>query len=294
MKVIPSTEERVWAVLSHLSALAMGMGILLPVIGWSEQRRKSRYVSFQALQALGYQSLGYTIWILLSLIVIVIVLLDLLAQYNTWDDPASQLTGWLLGHFSLSLALFGLYAILPVIAAFACALGRDFHYPLMGTRLAGYLGYAASEDWLNEDHEDRWVVAMGHFSIIIILWGMLPPLVAWILQGRRSRFVRFQSIQTLVFQGLALLLFFIALAFYFVGVGVIAGMVGMTGALDFSSPAGLVGLIVLFLSLLIMAGIMLFIPLLHITGQWAGYRVLKGDDYRYPFIGTLIEKRLAR
>jgi hypothetical protein len=25
-------------------------------------------------------------------------------------------------------------------------------------------------------------------------------------------------------------------------------------------------------------------------GQWAGYRVLKGDDYHYPLVGRLAEK----
>jgi len=33
---------------------------------------------------------------------------------------------------------------------------------------------------------------------------------------------------------------------------------------------------------------------LHILGQWAGYRVLKGNMYRYPSIGKLVEKQLSR
>ena len=78
MKALPSTEERVWAVLAHLSALAFGMGLLLPIIGWSEQRRKSKFIAYQCLQALGYQSLGYTVWLLgylLFMVVIVIVMM---------------------------------------------------------------------------------------------------------------------------------------------------------------------------------------------------------------------------
>src|ERR1043165_8953429 len=74
MNKSPNTEERIWAVFAHLSALALGMGLLLPIIGWSEQRRKSKYASFQCLQALGYQSLGYTVWLLAYLLVIVIAL----------------------------------------------------------------------------------------------------------------------------------------------------------------------------------------------------------------------------
>src|SRR5919206_982940 len=77
MNPSPTTEERLWAVLSHLSALAFGMGILLPIISWSDQRRKSNYASFQSLQALGYQSLGFTVWILSYLIVFIAVLIVL-------------------------------------------------------------------------------------------------------------------------------------------------------------------------------------------------------------------------
>jgi hypothetical protein len=39
--------------------------------------------------------------------------------------------------------------------------------------------------------------------------------------------------------------------------------------------------------------IVLTIPLFQIWGQWAGYRVLKGDNYRYALIGRLVEKRIT-
>jgi hypothetical protein len=39
--------------------------------------------------------------------------------------------------------------------------------------------------------------------------------------------------------------------------------------------------------------LLLLVPLLHILAQGAGYRVLKGDDYRYPLIGKLVEKWVA-
>jgi uncharacterized Tic20 family protein len=69
----PITEERIIAVIAHLSALAMGMGLIVPAIFWSEYRQKSNYLRFQTLQALGYQSLGYTVW-LLSILLLVVLL----------------------------------------------------------------------------------------------------------------------------------------------------------------------------------------------------------------------------
>jgi len=294
----PTTEERIWAVLSHLSAIAFGMGMVLPVIGWSEQRRKSRYVSFQCLQALGYQSLGYTAWLLSYLLLIVVFLVVMVVSISITGNNSNNVntfTGiWTSVFIIIIFGTFGLYFLLPVIAAIACALGKDFRYPIMGQRLARYLGYDLSNEWLIEDHEDRWVAAMGHFSIIISLWGMLAPLTAWILQSKRSLFLKFQSIQTLVYQAGVTLLFFGAGIIYMFGIFVFAVMTGFGENAALNSSAGIGGLVILFGSMLIGMGVVLVIPLFHIMGQWAGYRVLKGDDYRYPVVEKLVEKWFAK
>jgi uncharacterized Tic20 family protein len=293
-----TNEERIWAVLSHLSALAFGMGILLPIIGWSDQRRKSNYSSFQSLQALGYQSLGFTIWILSYLIVfiaalIVLVVMSFQAEnngksFNPFFGPGAILL------FAVLFGFFAIYFLLPIIAAVSCAFGKDFRYPIMGDRLVRYLEYepAQSADepvWLNEDHEFRWVAAMGHFSILIMLWGMLAPLTTWILYGKRNLFLKFQAIQTLVYQAGTTILYFVGGFIYLFGFLLLIVGTGMIGAGNFNSTAGIFGIIVFGLSLLISFVLILIVPLLHILGQWAGYRVLKGDNYRYPLIGKLVE-----
>src|SRR5512141_713586 len=98
MNTSPNTEERIWAVFSHLSALALGMGILLPIVGWSEQRRKSKYTSFQCLQALGYQSLGYTVWLLSYLLLIVVFLVVMIVSIsitgNNGNNPDAFMGIW--------------------------------------------------------------------------------------------------------------------------------------------------------------------------------------------------------
>jgi len=298
MRNLPTTEERVWAVLAHLSAIAFGMGILLPVVGWSEQRRKSNYASFQSLQALGYQSLGYTIWLLAVLVVAMFSSLGAVAGIMNAANPEEQVMAVVLGHTALLFGLTGVYFVLPVIGAVFCALGKDFRYPFMGNRLARYLDYeflhiGDEQIWLNEAHEDRWVVAMGHFSIIIALWGMLIPLTAWILQGKRSLFLKFQSVQTLVFQLGVMLLYFVAGAVYLFGFFSLLITVGLGQAESFDSSGGVLGLAILLVSSVVAVLIVLIIPLFHIWGQWAGYRVLKGDNYRYALIGRLVEKRMA-
>jgi len=295
MNTTPTTEDRIWSVLAHLSALSFGMGILLPVVGWSDQRRKSNYASFQCLQALGYQSVGFTVWALSYLVIIILSAIVLLATLEPGQTPNTPLSPGLIVFILIVFAGFAVYFILPIIAAIACALGRDFRYPVMGDRLARYLGFVPSQaqegrDWLNEEHEFRWVAAMGHFSVLIIIWGMLAPLTAWILQGKNSRFLRFQSIQTIVYQVCTTVVYFVGSFLYLFGLLLLVANMGILGGRDFDTSMGTISMIVLGILLLISAVLILSVPLLHILGQWAGYRVLKGDDYRYPLIGRLVQK----
>jgi len=294
----PSTEERVWAVLSHLSAIAFGMGLILPVIGWSEQRRKSNYASFQCLQALGYQSLGYTVW-LLSYLLLIILLLVIMVALSFIGNGANNIDTfmgiWMSVFLFIIFGSLGVYLLFPFIAAISCALGRDFRYPIMGNRLARYLGYdpmntEEEQIWLIEEHEDRWITAMGHISVIIMLWGILAPLTAWILQGKRSLFLKFQSIQTIVYQAGATLLYFGAMFIYMFGFFIFIALTGFGGNMNLNSSVGIVGLVILIASMLIAILVVLILPLFHILGQWAGYRVLKGDNFRYPLVGKLVEK----
>ena len=295
----PTTEDRVWSVLAHLSALSLGMGILLPVVGWSDQRRKSNYATFQCLQALGYQSAGFTIWALSYLVIIIAVVIVIIAMSyqaeqagrspDTFSGPGAIL------FFVVVFGFFALYFVLPIIAAIACALGKDFRYPFMGNRLAHYLEYGLTQEaetpaWLNEDHEFRWVAAMGHFSILIMLWGMLAPLTAWILQGRQNIFLKFQSIQTLIYQSVTTILYFIGGFLYLLGIVLLVVSMGGIGEPDFNSSVGTISIVVTVVVFLVSAILILTVPLLHILGQWAGYRILKGDNYYYPLIGRLAEK----
>jgi uncharacterized Tic20 family protein len=275
------------------------MGILLPIISWSERRRKSNYASFQSLQALGYESLGFTVWILSYLVIITLAAIILLITLRPVEGSGQYLKAMLnpamIFFFIIVFGFFAIYFVLPIIAAVACALGKDFRYPLMGNRLARYLEYDSAQKseeqvWLNEDHEFRWVAGMGHFSILIMLWGMLAPLTTWILYGKRSLFLKFQSVQTLIYQAGTTILYFVGGLIYLFGFFLLIAGMGVSGGPNFNSSEGMFGIIVFGVSLLISFLLLLTVPLLHILGQWAGYRVLKGDDYCYPLIGKLVER----
>ena len=301
MKDLPTIEERIWSVLAHLSALAFGMGILLPIIGWSEQRRKSKYASFQCLQALGYQSLGFTVWALSYLVVVIVILILLIVmsfQAERDGRPFDPSDGPLLPLIYItSFGFIAVYTLLPIVASVACALGRDFRYPILGGRLAKYLRHPSGNngsDFLIEEHEDRWVVAMGHFAVIILLWGLIAPVTAWIVQGRHNAFLKFQSIQTCVYQAIVTILYFAAIFIYMIGFLAFIAATGLAGAPMDGAPLGLISLAIFIIFSLIAFVLFMIVPFCHIIGQWAAYKVLKGDNYRYPLVGKLVERWIAK
>jgi len=190
----------------------------------------------------------------------------------------------------------GIYFVFPVVGALACAFGRDFYYPIIGGRLARFLGYGKSdlEGSLvtSKDQEDRWVAAMNQFTVIIPLWGLLAPVTAWVLEGKRSQFLKFHSLQAIIFQVIAFVLPMLSFVLYLIGVVVFFVGAGVQNINNNDSTFGLFFLIFIFVFLMVILVIAIVVPLLHILGQWAGYRILVGGEYRYPFIGKWIEKRM--
>jgi uncharacterized Tic20 family protein len=135
---------------------------------------------------------------------------------------------------------------------------------------------------------------MGHFCVIIPLWGLLAPVMAWALQGKRSLFVKVQAMQAVVYQLFVSLLSFLPGFVYLFGFMIFFLFAGLGYAANEGTSLAGVGAITIILFGLLALLITLFIPMFHILGQWAGYRVLKGDDYRYPLLGRWVENWIRK
>ncbi|HMS34638.1 MAG TPA: DUF4870 domain-containing protein [Ignavibacteria bacterium] len=68
----PSSDERLLAMLSHLS-IFLG-GIILPIILWATQKDKSKFVRFHSLQAIFYH-LAFAVIIIVFVFLMVLILL---------------------------------------------------------------------------------------------------------------------------------------------------------------------------------------------------------------------------
>lgn len=286
----PTSEERILAVISHLSALALGAGVIIPAVFWTGQREKSKYAAFQSLQAYGYQTLGYTFWMLSYLLVMMLIFVALIAMaFFTKNNPGLKDT--ISTTFAIIILVvvclgLGIYLLLPVIGALMCGMGRDFRYPILGSRLGRYLGYdPAGDASLDSAAEERFAASMGHFAVILPLIGLLGPLYLWASLGKRSPFLRFQSAQTAIYQGLVNLFTY--------GMGFLS-IFSLVLVVYLATPMGgegaaLAGLMAMTCVLMIT---MLIVPCFHILGQWAGLQILRGRDFRYPLIGQFAAKWL--
>lgn len=292
----PSSEERIIAVISHLSALTMGAGLLVPALLWSENRQKSNWVRFQTLQALGYQSLGYTIWLLAALLVLVLLYIGLFIIALIVPNAAqSEIIPMVISIF-LIVVIFGLFAVyllIPVIGAIFCGMGKDFRYPLLGGRLARALGYQpetgddSPNASLDSAFEEQFAAAMGHFAVIIPIWGLLAPAWLWLNHKLHSPWLKFQSAQTTIYQVIVNLLYF-GLTFGSIVIG-LGSMVLFALTVDLGEWTPVAGMLVM-ICLLGCTG--LIIPLFHILGQWAGLQTLRGRNFKYPLLGGWLAKRV--
>jgi len=58
----PKPNERIAAALAHGLIIVNWMGAIAAALVWLLEKEKSKYVAFQALQAVAYQFIGLLIW----------------------------------------------------------------------------------------------------------------------------------------------------------------------------------------------------------------------------------------
>ncbi|MGM0368762.1 MAG: DUF4870 domain-containing protein, partial [Actinomycetota bacterium] len=68
------TEEKLMSLLSHLSILIPNIGVLMPVIIWLTNKEKSRFVRFNALQAIFFQLIFLALMMVFMFVGIVMML----------------------------------------------------------------------------------------------------------------------------------------------------------------------------------------------------------------------------
>ena len=290
-----NSEEQALAAVAHASAIAVFLGPLIPALIWVIQRKKSPYVAFHALQAMGYQMLS--IWLLATVLPVAFILFPFVLVFMSGggrelSNPEAAANIIVLGTWGILLGAFGLYAGIALAAALYCLVRRDFQYPFIGAKLGRLVGYSPAQPTpLTEEGEDRFLAAIAHSTAIITLWGILFPALVWASEKERSPFLRFQALQAAIFQAIGTLAYFIGTGLYMLLVfGMMAVLMigGRAATPEATIPAA--ALIALPVLCLAFVGLLLG-PLYFILASWAALRILRGRDYRYPVLGNFLARR---
>ena len=135
---------------------------------------------------------------------------------------------------------------------------------------------------LNSDH--KLMSMLSHLAILIPNIGMIAPIVVWLTQKDKSRFIRYHAIQAIFFQ----LLFFVLLMLsVFIGIILMAVSLIFLNADTVGEPGAL-----FWISMVIMN---FYFPLWFIFSIYAivaGIKSFRGKKFRYLIIGKIIEKRV--
>ena len=136
--------------LAHISVVMFGWGIIVPVVVWVTEREKSRFASFQALQALAYQLFSMLLYMVCAIGVMIPAMGIQFLAFTIPDDPnaAAPLFAFIaiLGMMAV-FCFMGLYTLVGIIGGILSFMGKDFHYPLLGNWLERYLsGAIAAEE----------------------------------------------------------------------------------------------------------------------------------------------------
>lgn len=291
-----SSDDRIWAALAHGSVVLSFVGPVVPLIMWIMQRKKSPYATFQALQAMVYQSLFFWLWItVVPLLMIIIVVVATMALAAADPRAASQplvALGMQLVIFGVVIGSMLLYMATGVIGAIACLMGREFRYPFFGAGLERYLEYHEAQNAeLSGEKQDHVVAAVCHSTVAILFWGIITPIVVWLTQQERSAFLRFQSMQAAIYQGLGLLAYFAAMALYILSIfGFMGAAIALDQSPDSAAPLWLVAPAIPLL--FVGCAVALALPLYHLFAFLGAVGTLRGRDFRYPILGSILASRM--
>jgi len=301
LNTLPTSDEKIIAALAHGSIFFAFLGPIVPVLVWASQRKKSKYVCFHALQAMGYQAFMFWFWIIVMVLITVLTMcLAFPLSISFMEDSRNAGLGPLLIQFFMFILIFGmmgLFFLAGIIGAVSCLLGRDFRYPLIGKQLERRLPYNAdSESPIDETEEDNWVAGVCHATAILQFWGIVTPLIVWFTQKERSTRLRLQAMQAAVYQGIALVVYIAGMALYMVSFFVMffISIVAWTAnnGREIQGPVGLI--ILVFLAVIMILGLvfMLLMPIYYLLAGFASVRMIQGRPFRYPIIGKILEKRM--
>ncbi len=126
------SDEKLMSLLSHLSIVIPNIGIIAPIVIWVTQKDKSKFVRFNAIQAIFFQ-LVFFILIMLSIFIGLILMFISLPFIIKNPDAAPGVLFWVsMGIMNLYFPLWLIFSIYAAVAAIRSFKGKIFRYIIIG------------------------------------------------------------------------------------------------------------------------------------------------------------------
>jgi uncharacterized Tic20 family protein len=142
--------------------------------------------------------------------------------------------------------------------------------------------------------DERIMAALSHISVLLPLIGVLAPILIWVTQKEKSRFVAFQSLQALAYQLSMIIAYALGMACY------ICSFFGNIGTILFGTSTGYGNNIqsfaegMFFIPFLVMCMIILGGSVYVIYGVIGAIMSFRGNIFRYIIIGKRVERYMQR
>ncbi len=139
-----------------------------------------------------------------------------------------------------------------------------------------------------KNQDDRIWAAVAHGSAFFVFFGPVIPLVIWVTQRKKSGYVTFHALQAMIYQSLffwAWVLLIPLLALIVFGILILVGL----GSKQATGGEPLLGMLPSILIFVVMLGTLLLYIGVGIEGAVAS---LMGRDFRYPFFGRRLARKL--
>lgn len=137
--------------------------------------------------------------------------------------------------------------------------------------------------------DERLMAGLGHLSVLVPYAGFLAPLVLWITQKEKSRFVAYQALQAAALQVVMLLGWILGMGCYFLA------FFSMIIMMPFVNEETWLGMpVAMFIAFLILMVMLLAEGLLALYGIIAAVQIFRGKNFRYILIGRMLDRYLSQ
>lgn len=147
-------------------------------------------------------------------------------------------------------------------------------------------------DSLTPGQDERVMAALAQISVLVPFLGVVAPIVIWVTQKDKSRYVAFQSLQAVAFQLTMLFAWFVGMGCYMCSFFSMFLVIPFGASIESSQSVSPLFMLPFFTPFLVMGLLFLGGFLFIVYGIVAAVMTFQGRPFRYAIIGRRVERFL--